>query len=174
MNKKYFKDFEWIKEVQDAKSLSFASSEKNASFSLKLKQEFLNILNNFESRFRISLHTSSKDDLHNMIIGIQKDNFVYPHRHQKSESYHIIEGKMALIYFYDNGDIDNILILDSNDILVARVDKDVYHASIALTDTIYHETRIGPFISQGDSEFAEWISEDKDSYMRSIMKNIKG
>ncbi len=174
MTKKYFKNFEWIKKAQNAKSLSFFSTVKNASFSFALKQEFLNILNNFESRFRISLHTSSEDDLHNMIIGIRKNSFVYPHKHQKSESYHILEGKMALIYFHNSGDIDNILILNSNDILIARVDKGVYHASIALSNTIYHETRVGPFISQGDSEFADWVTEDKDDYMRSIMNSIKG
>lgn len=158
--KKYFKSFDFIKQAENAKSLSFFSTIKNASFSKELYDEFSSILQNDEERFRISLHTSSEDDLHNMIIGMKKSSRVYPHKHLRSESYQIIKGKMLLVYFDDNGNIINKVLMSPKDTLVTRVDGGTYHGVVTIEDTVYHETRLGPFISQTDSIFATW-EEDK-------------
>lgn len=172
MSEKYFKDFNWIEEIPNAKSLSYCSTKKDASFSKKLKDEFIYILSRYEDRFRLLLHTNVDDDLHNMVIAMKKNSYVYPHKHDKSESYQIISGKMALIYFKDNGKIDNISILSCDDTIVARVDNDRFHASVALEDTIYNETRIGPFVSQTDSIYPSWCEKNDDKFMDSILDTI--
>jgi len=154
MSKKYFKSFDFIKQADGAKSLSFFTTKSNGILSKELYDEFTSILKNDEERFRISLHTSSEDDLHNMIIGMKKSSLVEPHKHKKSESYHIIKGKMLLVYFNEDGSIDKKIIMSLNDTIVSRVNGGYYHGVIALEDTIYHESRLGPFISATDSEFA--------------------
>jgi cupin fold WbuC family metalloprotein len=158
-SKKYFKSFDFIKQAYGAKSLSFFTTEQNGSFSKELYNEFSNILENYEDRFRVSLHTSSEDDLHNMIIAMKHGTRVYPHKHERSESYQIVKGKMILVYFDENGSVNKKVLMSQNDTLVARVDVGSYHGIIALEDVIYHETRLGPFISQSDSVFASWNKE---------------
>lgn len=158
--KKYFKSFDWIRQVDNAKSLSFVSTRVNEVFSQELYKEFKNILANDEDRFRVSLHRCKEDDLHNMIIAMKKESRVLPHKHKKSESYHLIEGKMLLFYFDIEGNVDKKITMSPEDTIVARVDKDSFHAIIALEDVIYHETRIGPFIAKDDSIFANF-SKDK-------------
>lgn len=172
MNKQYFNDFEWLVEAKNAKSLSYYSSMVNASFPKKLYDEFENLLKEKEDRFRISLHMNSEDDLHNMIIAMKKETFVYPHKHQKSESYHLMKGKIWLIYFTEDGKINKCVELEKDKNLIARVDKNVYHAIISVEDSIYHETRIGPFIVHEDSVFANWIVQDKEKYMQELVKKI--
>lgn len=173
MTTDYFKDFKGIKLAKNAKSLSYFSENKNANLSQNLLNHMIYILRNKEDRFRISLHTSSDDDLHNMIIAIKKNNFVYPHKHSKSESYHILKGSVLLIYFNDNGKVINCIELNSDNYLIARVDKHQYHALISLEDSIYHETRIGPFIAKEDSIFAKWIGESPDNYMNNLLMELK-
>jgi len=175
MSKEYFKNFKWIKKVDNAKSLSFISNDRNGILSHNLYLEIIDILKDKENRFRVSLHHNNDDDLHNMIIGMKKGSYVYPHKHHKSESYHIIEGKIVLIYFNNDGSILKTSILNKDFDLVARVNKNTYHALISLEDTIYHETRIGPFISEGDSIFANWyLPNTKDEYMKQLEKTILG
>ena len=153
-SKKYFKSFDFIKQATGAKSLSFFTTTNNGLFSKELYDEFSSILQNDEERFRVSLHTSSKDDLHNMIIGMRKSSRVYPHKHKRSESYHILKGKMLLIFFNEDGSVDKKITMSPHDTIIARVDAGSYHAVIALKNVIYHETRLGPFIAEGDSIFA--------------------
>lgn len=172
--KKYFKNFDYIKEVEGARTLSFISTTKNTPLSHALLLEFEDILQNHEERFRISLHNSSEDDLHNMIIGMKKGSFVFPHKHKKSESYQIIKGEMALLYFSEDGVLREELLLAEGKHLVARVEGGSYHAAIALRDTIYHETRLGPFRPKDDSFFAPCLPKEKETYMRQFISKVQG
>lgn len=159
--KKYFKSFEFIKQADNAKSLSFYNTSRDGIFSKEIYDEFESILENTkEERFRISLHTSSEEELHNMIIAMKKASRMVPHKHEKSESYHIIKGTILLIYFDQEGNMLKGIKMNQDNTLVARVDKGSYHGIVALTDAIYHETRLGPFIPETDSIFPSF-TEDK-------------
>ena len=106
-----------------------------------------------------------------MIIAMKNNTYVYPHKHTKSESYHIIDGKMLLVYFKNNGEIDRFVKLSVEDTLIARVDPGQYHGIIVLSKyAIFHETRIGPFERENDSMFASWIEDDREQYMINIEK----
>lgn len=172
MGRDHFEEFSFIQKAKGAKSLSYNFTCKSASFSKELKEKFLHVLKFHESRFRISLHTSPEEELHDMIIGMREGSFVYPHKHKKSESYHIIEGRIALIYFDEEGNIVHTVIMSRDDTLVARVDKESYHAIISFSDAVYHECRIGPFVPETDSVFAPWCENDKDAFMNDIIKKI--
>lgn len=129
---------------------------ENNIFSKKIEKEFTNILRNSSEKFRLLLHNDKNCDLHNMIIGLKKNDNFPPHKHVKTESYHIIEGKLKIVYFKEDGHIEKSIILSTLDNPLARVDKNQYHAIIALTDVIYNETRIGPFVSNEDSIYPDW------------------
>lgn len=172
MSKLYFQKYEWIEEAENAKTLSYFSTKKNSVFSNEIMREFKYILENHEDRFRLSLHNKWDDDLHCMVIAMKKNCFVYPHKHLKSESYQIIQGKALLLYFNDLGEVEQTTTLSPEDGIIALVKHDTYHALISLEDTIYHETRLGPFISQSDSIFANWIVGDKDKYMENLANKV--
>jgi len=161
MKEKYFKKFKYIKQSHNAKSLSFYMTKNNPHFSKELYKVFKRILKKRDDKFRILLHSRSESKLHNMVIGLKKDDFFLPHKHKKDEAYHVVSGKLALITFNKKGKVNKKIILSLTDSRIARMDKNSYHAVLALTDVIYHEIRLGPFISKTDSIFPSWSSKFK-------------
>ena len=106
---------------------------------------------------RICLHNDRDSELHNMINLIYKKKENIPHKHQyKSESYHIIEGRLILTIFENNGEIIDELLLDSRKNYLFRIGKNIFHTTVPDTDfVIFHESRSGPFSEECDSIFMD-------------------
>ena len=59
---------------------------------------------NMIGRARICTHTSDKSPVQEMVIAFTRETYVHPHRHiEKSESFHVIEGELAVVFFDDSG-----------------------------------------------------------------------
>ena len=85
-------------------------------------------------RARICLHKDDGEMIQEMIIAFCKDSYIRPHRHtDKSESYHIIEGRIEIIFYNDilyNQIVDQIDIEWEQDSVLILAPKDQY-SSIA-------------------------------------------
>jgi len=112
---------------------------------------------------RLCLHDSPKAIFHNMIVLENKIKYYRPHKHpSKSETFHIIEGTMAVIVFAENGQIENSSVLDAQENFLYRVDANTYHAVMPLSDlVIYHESKPGPFIGKSDI-YPSWAPEESN------------
>ena len=113
-------------------------------------------------RARICLHKNDEEMVQEMIIAFCKDSYIRPHRHtDKSESYHIIEGRIEIIFYNDNGiEIDKVVLSDRMDEhpFLFRVSNSAWHTVVPKTDfVIIHEVTKGPF-NKNSSEFADWES----------------
>jgi len=113
-------------------------------------------------RARICLHKDDGEMIQEMIIAFCKDSYVRPHRHiDKSESYHIIEGRIEIIFFNDNGiEIDKVVLSDKIDEhpFLFRISNSAWHTVVPKSDfVIIHEVTKGPF-NKNSSEFADWES----------------
>ena len=65
----------------------------------KLKQK---ARQNPRRRARICAHSNIDDSIHEMLIVHEKSCYVRPHKHaNKTESFHIIEGKVDIILFHE-------------------------------------------------------------------------
>lgn len=118
-------------------------------------------------RARFCLHQQENDGVHEMVIAFCKDSYVRPHRHSnKSESFHVIEGELMVVFFDDDGKITRKLTLgDRNSAhpFLYRLADDQWHMVIPLTEyVVIHETTKGPFI-KAESAFAPWSPQDGDS-----------
>lgn len=60
---------------------------------------------NSKKRSRICIHKNNNEKTQEMIIALSNKSFIAPHIHPngKSESYHVIEGKMNVYVFDKNG-----------------------------------------------------------------------
>ena len=113
-------------------------------------------------RARICLHKNDEEMVQEMIIAFCKDSYIRPHRHtDKSESYHIIEGRIEIIFYNDNGiEIDKVVLSDKMDEhpFLFRVSNSAWHTVVPKSDfAIIHEVTKGPF-NKNSSEFADWDS----------------
>ena len=113
-----------------------------------------------------------------MIIFHKKDHYVRPHKHiNKSESYHLIEGRFDLVFFTENGDINKIVEMGnykSNKNFYFRINKPIYHTLIIKSKIcIFHETTNGPF-KKNETINASWSPNVKDKKkIDYFYKNLK-
>ena len=113
-------------------------------------------------RARICLHKNDEEMVQEMIIAFCKDSYIRPHRHiDKSESYHIIEGRIEIIFYNDNGiEIDKVVLSDKIDEhpFLFRISNSAWHTVVPKSDfVIIHEVTKGPF-NKNSSEFPDWES----------------
>ncbi|MDB2708841.1 WbuC family cupin fold metalloprotein [Candidatus Pelagibacter bacterium] len=131
-------------------------------------------------RSRVCLHKTLKDNTNEMIIALMKDSYIRPHIHPnaKSESYHIIEGKMKVFIFNKNGKLLKIVEMGdykSGNIFYYRMNKGFYHMPVSITNfCIYHETYSGPFNKKKDVHFPMWAPEQNFFIgVKSLISKVK-
>jgi cupin fold WbuC family metalloprotein len=111
-------------------------------------------------RSRLCLHRTSDDLIQEMVIAFAKDSYVRVHRHRhKSESFHVLEGVLQVVFFNDEGvETRRIRLGDSASGFPSlyRLSCDAWHTVLVETESvIIHETTNGPFVP-GEAEFASW------------------
>jgi cupin fold WbuC family metalloprotein len=101
-----------------------------------------------------------------MIIAFCGDTYNRPHRHRgKSESFHLIEGRVAILFLDEQGACTKKVFLGppgSGLPFLYRLSSDRWHTVIPLDNhVIIHETTTGPF-EPGQTEFAAWSPDGMD------------
>ena len=115
---------------------------------------------------RVCAHPGDDDTLHEMIIVHAGYPYVRPHRHHgKSESFHVIEGRLTVVLFDDAGGIvDRILMgpFGSGRTFFYRLSDCLYHTVLFEDDlVVFHEVTNGPFVPE-DAQFAPWAPLESD------------
>ncbi|MBL10772.1 MAG: hypothetical protein CL402_09715 [Acidiferrobacteraceae bacterium] len=144
---------------------------KSALFSKRQNDIFevsnsdLNLIRNSkesDNRFcnRLCLHADGDAPLQQMIISHKKDTYIPPHRVNKSGegSYLVLEGALVLSTFSDSGTQEQTIQLssfDKNEMFLFWLPSNKFRAQIFLEDTIFIETRLGPF-RESEKEIADW------------------
>ncbi len=132
-------------------------------------------------RARFCAHTAPDDKIHDMLIVLDKDTYVRPHRHFKPESGHVIEGTADLVFFDEKGNVTNIVQLgnaSSGKDFFYRVNSPEYHTQIVTSKQfVFHESTTGPFIKE-QTEYASWAPTDSDKkevegYINSLKEKIR-
>jgi cupin fold WbuC family metalloprotein len=128
------------------------------------------LLNEMEStprkRIRLCLHDDVVNPLHEMAIVLGRESYIRPHKHEgKTESFHIIEGRLSVVFFDDNGKVQKVLRmgpLDSGLTFFYRLSNACFHAVVPESEyVIFHETTNGPF-DPGDTEYAKWAPPETE------------
>lgn len=121
---------------------------------------------NKRRRIRLCAHRDTGHALHEMFIVQTKGIYIPPHRHLgKSESFHVIEGRVTVILFHDDGCILQAIPMGdytSGRIFYYRMEESIYHSLIVESDfLVFHETGGGPF-DPSRTDFAPWAPKDTD------------
>ncbi len=121
---------------------------------------------NSRKRIRVCLHEDHNALLHEMIIVHERQAYVRPHKHPgKSESTHIIEGIVDVVFFDNYGGIESVHRMGdyaSGKMFYYRMAAPIFHTMIIRSDVlVFHETTNGPF-NRKDTEFALWAPADDD------------
>jgi cupin fold WbuC family metalloprotein len=118
-------------------------------------------------RARFCLHHSHDDKIQEMVIAFCRESYVRPHRHiDKSESFHVIEGELEVVFFDDGGQVTRRIKMGpfgSGHTFLYRLSSDLWHTVVPLSEfVIIHETTTGAFV-KGETEFPNWAPDDADA-----------
>ena len=142
----------------------------------KLKK---NASRNPRKRIRICAHKNINDTIHEMLIIHEKSCYVRPHKHiDKVESFHIIEGKVDILLFDENGRINNLIPMGdyaSGRKFFYRLPPSHFHTLIIRSEVlVFHEITNGPF-NPDDTVWADWAPAETEEYKvveyRAFLKN---
>lgn len=110
-------------------------------------------------RARICLHKGADEPIHEMLIVLARGVYIRPHRHlNKTESFHLLEGRATVVFFDDKGDVtqSHKLARSAGSPFIYRIDQPVFHTQIVHSKyLVFYEVTRGPF-RQEDTEFAPW------------------
>ena len=123
-------------------------------------------------RARLCLHRSDDDKLHEMIIALTRDCLFPPHRHiAKTESFHIIDGRLIIVIFKEDGTPIRSLFMaptGPDGVLCYRMCTPSFHAVLPLDEVvIFHEVTNGPFV-RNEVVLADWAPNTQDG-LRSFL-----
>ncbi len=118
-------------------------------------------------RARILAHGRPEASLHEMLIVQTNSVYVRPHRHHaKSESLHVVEGFAKVIFFDDDGKIEECMEVgpaSSGKSFFLRTNTARWHTQVIISPYfVFHEVTNGPLV-QKDSEFAPWAPDGSNS-----------
>ena len=168
-----------LREDKKAKTKAYFFKNSSSVFNKK----FINFLEKHYRKtkkdIRICMHKDPSDKQHDMVLLQKRKNFykpwyenrkmgTFPHKHLKrSETYHLIKGKMACVIFNNKGKVTFAQAMYPNDIF--RTPINTYHTQIPLSEyVIYHEGALGPF-KKGNSVFPKWANKFKNN-KKAILK----
>ena len=134
---------------------------------------------NQRKRVRLCAHKSIDEKIHEMFIIHEKSCYVRPHKHiDKVESFHIIEGKVDILLFDENGRINNLIPMGdyaSGRKFFYRLPPSHFHTLIIRSEVlVFHEITNGPF-NPDDTVWADWAPAETEEYKvveyRAFLKN---
>ena len=134
---------------------------------------------NHRKRVRLCAHKTIDEKIHEMLIIHEKSCYVRPHKHiDKVESFHIIEGKVDILLFDENGRINNLIPMgdyESGRNFFYRLPPSHFHTLIIRSEVlVFHEITNGPF-NPDHTVWANWAPEetvkDKVSEYKAFLEN---
>ncbi len=109
---------------------------------------------------RICLHQDAAAPFHEMLIAHKRAGDFRPHKHPaKSESYHVIEGRLRVNRFDNDGKLVSTLVLGpkgSGGAFMHRIPANTWHSTEPEGEyVVFHESKLGPFVD-GDNVYPDW------------------
>lgn len=102
-----------------------------------------------------------------MLNAIEPESYIQPHKHQnpdKPEVFLILKGKLAMVFFDDQGEILQTEILDENGpVYGVDIAPGTWHMPVSLKEgSVVYEVIQGPYEEATHKKFAPWAPAEED------------
>lgn len=131
------------------------------------KQEVLDCLklaDGSEKRRYPKLLHSPGDEFNRVFNFMMQDSYMQPHLHpgeEKIEKIYIVRGKVAALFFDDQGAVEKCTMLEIGGIELIEVPAFTWHTYVMLTDcAVTYETMMGVYAPSTWKKFAAWAPQE--------------
>lgn len=129
-------------------------------------------------RQHFNLHTSAEESSQRLIIALEPETYVRPHRHlidAKPECFLCLRGRLGLLLFDDTGAVIKAEeIAPDSAICGGEIPAGVWHSVLSLeSGSILFETKRGPFVPLISADFAPWAPAEEDSEVAGYLQALK-
>jgi cupin fold WbuC family metalloprotein len=116
-------------------------------------------------RKNYNLHPADVAKCHRLLNAIEPGSYIRPHRHldlEKDEAFVILQGKLAVISFDEQGTILATAILAvGGEAVAADIPHGVFHTAVSLASgTVFFEAKAGPYLPFAEAEKAPWAPDE--------------
>lgn len=146
----------------------------------KLISNVVNEAKNSSRKRAIYRFHEHSDLVQRMINAIEPESYIPPHKHQnpdKPEVFLILKGKVAIVFFDDEGQVVQTEILDEKG-PVDGVDiaPDTWHMPVSLKEnSVVFEVTQGPYEETTHKKFAPWApAEENRQAGQNYLQQVRG
>jgi len=124
------------------------------------------------NRLNYNLHCLT-DPYQRFVNAIHAKSYMRPHRHSDDETFIILEGSCAVLFFGDGGYLISVYILDRDKRnYIVDIPACVWHTLFTVVDdTVIFEAKAGPYVPTTAKEFAPWAPDEADVEASEIFMN---
>lgn len=127
-------------------------------------------------RKNYNFHETFDDPINRMLNAVEPGSYVQPHKHEdpdKREVFLLLKGRMAVVFFDNNGNVNDHIILDNKENFGVEIPPSTWHTIIALeTGTIVYEIKDGPYSVSDDKNFANWAPKEGDKNCHDYLNEL--
>lgn len=134
-------------------------------------------------RKNLNMHDDYADPCQRLFNAMEPGTYIRPHRHvdpPKAECFIAVRGRMILVVFDDNGDVERAIPFGvGSDVVAIELPPGLWHMLIVLEPgSIFFETKPGPYAPLADKDFAPWApaenSPDIGQYLSALTEIVAG
>ncbi|HEY1205446.1 MAG: WbuC family cupin fold metalloprotein [Bryobacteraceae bacterium] len=133
-------------------------------------------------RMNFNFHATLDENPSRLLNVLLRGTYITPHRHSdppKSESFVVLEGRIAVFIFDDTGRVAERHALGRGDAALGiDIAPGIWHTAAALSDhAVCFEVKPGPYVQAVDKEFAPWAPREGDprcaAYLETLLCDFK-
>ena len=137
--------------------------------------------NSARKRTNHNFHKEYSENIQRFLNAIQIGTYLRPHKHEREndiEVFLLLRGRVLMIEFDDQGEINEYFILDHNSgNYGVEITPNRWHSFVALeNNSVLYELRNGPFVENIAKIFPSWAPEEDSPqaqlYIKAIMHKI--
>jgi cupin fold WbuC family metalloprotein len=111
-----------------------------------------------------NFHAGNEDNPHRFLNVMARGTYIPPHRHispPKSETFLILEGRVALFTFDEAGTIELAEVIGGPERMGGDVPAGVWHTLAVLTEyAVSFEVKPGPYVGPTDKDLPAWAIDE--------------
>lgn len=125
-----------------------------------------------------TLHAGPAELAHRMLVAIEPDSYVRPHRHldpSKAETIIVLRGRLGTLIFNADGSVGEARVMAAGAAVIGyNIPPGVFHSIVALdSGTLFVEAKAGPYAAPVEAEWGAWAPAEGEAGVAAYLESLR-